>query len=125
VEDVSQTGAITRLLSAARDGDRDAADRLFALVYRELRQIAHRQLGGGGDSLRTTDLVHETYLKLAQGQAATPRDRGHFFAVAARAMRQILVDHARRRVAQKRGAGLRPDLRSAPTGSSSSAWRSS
>lgn len=108
--DISSSGEITQLLSAARDGDRDAADRLFALVYQELHRIAHRQLGSGGDSLRTTDLLHETYLKLAQGQAATPRDRGHFFAVAARAMRQILVDHARRRQAQKRGAGVRAGL---------------
>ena len=110
MSDISSTGEITELLSAARDGDRVAADRLFALVYRELHRIAHLQLGSGGESLRTTDLVHETYLKMAQGQAAMPRDRGHFFAVAARAMRQILVDHARRRQAQKRGAGLRADL---------------
>ena len=110
VTDAFSAGEITQLLSAARAGDGDAADQLFALVYRELHQIAHRQLGSGGESLRTTDLVHETYLKMAQGHAATPRDRGHFFAVAARAMRQILVDHARRRQAQKRGAGVRPDL---------------
>jgi RNA polymerase sigma factor (TIGR02999 family) len=110
VTDTPSEGEITQLLSAARQGDGDAADRLFALVYRELHRIAHRQLGSGGESLRTTDLVHETYLKLAQGRSATPRDGGHFFAVAARAMRQILVDHSRRRQAQKRGAGLRPDL---------------
>jgi RNA polymerase sigma factor (TIGR02999 family) len=101
-------GDITQLLAAARLGDRAAVDRLFELVYDELRQIARRQLGRGGETLRTTALVHEAYLKMAQGQGATPQDRTHFFATAARAMRQILVDHARRRQAQKRGAGVRP-----------------
>lgn len=110
VTNASTTGTITGLLAAARDGDGEAADRLFALVYSELHRMAHRQLGKAAETLRTSDLVHETYLKMAQGQSATPRDRGHFFAVAARAMRQILVDHARRRQAQKRGAGLRPDV---------------
>jgi RNA polymerase sigma factor (TIGR02999 family) len=102
-------GDVTRLLAAARSGDRGALDQLFDLVYHELRRIARAQLAGGGETLRTTALVHEAYLKMVQGQAATPQDRTHFFATAARAMRQILVDHARRHQARKRGAGVRPE----------------
>ena len=103
---------VTVLLAAARAGDRGALDRLFDLVYRELRQLARAQLGSGGETLRTTALVHEVYLKMMRGQghAAVPQDRSHFFATAARAMRQILVDHARRGQAQKRGAGVRPEM---------------
>lgn len=101
-------GDVTQLLAAARAGDRAALDRLFDLVYRELRHVARLQLHSG-ETLRTTALVHEVYLRMAQGQAVTPTDREHFFATAARAMRQILVDHARRRQAQKRGGGVRPE----------------
>ena len=101
-------GDITQLLSAASAGDRDALDRVFDLVYRELRGIARRQLAGG-ETLRTTALVHEVYLRMAQGQPVAARDREHFYATAARAMRQILVDHARRRSAEKRGGGVRPE----------------
>jgi len=84
-------------------------DRLFPLVYGELRRIAHRQLQGErpGHTLGTTGLVHETYLKLVDQTRIQWRDRGHFFALAARAMRQILVDYARRYRAQRRGGGLR------------------
>jgi RNA polymerase sigma factor (TIGR02999 family) len=87
-------------------------DRIFALVYRELRVLAHRQLGRGrtSETLSTTALVHEVYLKLAHNRGAAPNDRGHFFAVAARAMRQIVVDYARRRGAEKRGGGVRPEV---------------
>ncbi len=99
---------VTALLAAARDGDRAARDRLFALVYDELKRIARRQLAGTGldGTLATTALVHEAYLRLA-GPAAGPgfKDRVHFFAVAARAMRQILIDHVRSRQAAKRGGG--------------------
>jgi RNA polymerase sigma factor (TIGR02999 family) len=102
------SGDITQLLAAARGGDRAAIDRLFDLVYRELRHIAKLQLGSG-ETLRTTALVHEVYLRMAQGKAVTPIDREHFFATAARAMRHILVDHARRRQANKRGGGVRPE----------------
>ena len=103
---------VTVLLAAARAGDRGALDRLFDLVYRELRQLARAQRGSGGETLRTTALVHEVYLKMMRGQghAAVPQDRSHFFATAARAMRQILVDHARRHQAQKRGSGVRPQM---------------
>ncbi|HXH93342.1 MAG TPA: ECF-type sigma factor [Thermoanaerobaculia bacterium] len=102
-------GEITQLLSAASAGDRDALDRVFDLVYRELRSIARGQLASG-ETLRTTALVHEVYLRMAQGQAISARDREHFYATAARAMRQILVDHARRRAAGKRGGGVRPEV---------------
>ena len=101
--------SITNLLLQACQGSPDAMDRLFPLVYGELRRIAHRQLQGErpGHTLGTTGLVHETYLKLVDQTRIQWRDRGHFFALAARAMRQILVDYARRYRAQRRGGGLR------------------
>lgn len=104
---------ITGLLGAWRRGDRDAFDRLFPLVYDELRRIAHRQLGREhpDHTLGTTALVHEAYLKLVDQTRAQLTDRVHFFAVAARAMRRILVDYARRHRALKRGgAGARVSL---------------
>ena len=101
---------ITGLLLAWRAGDRGALDRLFPLVYDALRGIAHRQLRGEHPdrTLGTTALVHEVYLKLVDQTRVQWTDRGHFFAVAARAMRRILVDQARRRGALKRGGASRP-----------------
>lgn len=98
-------GEVTRLLGRLRGGDRAALDGLFPLVYAELRRIAQRQLGGerAGHTLDATALVHEAYLKLIDGPRLDSNDRAHFLAIAARAMRQILVDHARRRGAAKRG----------------------
>lgn len=98
---------ITRLLVDLRGGDRDALDRLFDLVYRDLHERARRHLGHRAPSatLDTTALVHETYLKLSDAASLELEDRRHFFAVAARAMRQIAVDHARKAMAQKRGGG--------------------
>jgi len=98
-------GEITGLLAAARQGDGDAASRLMALVYDELRIMARRQLRGRrpGQTLTTTALVHEVYLKLVDQDGVPWQDRSHFFGVAALAMRHILVDSARRRVAKKRG----------------------
>lgn len=100
-------GEITALLTALRDGDRGALDRLFPLVYRELHDRAHRQLARHrpGETLSTTALVHEAYLKLTDSAHQSYQDRVHFFAVASRAMRQILVDYARRTTAAKRGGG--------------------
>ena len=97
---------ITELLIAWRSGDRDALDRLFTRVYDELRRIAHRRLGRERDdhTLATTALVNEAYLKLVDQTRAHWSDRAHFFAVAATAMRRILVDHARQHRARKRGA---------------------
>lgn len=108
--DTPSPGEITRLLREVRGGDRSAFDRLLPLVYDSLREISRRQLRrrGGDVELRTTELVHETYLKMAGQGWADWEDRTHFFAVAARAMRQILVDHARRRGAAKRGGDRRP-----------------
>jgi len=98
---------ITDLLIAERDGDRAAFERLMPLVYPELRRIAHRQLSGHqrGAMLDTTALVHEVYLKLVDQTRIKAVDRSHFFALAARAMRHIVVDFARRRGSQKRGGG--------------------
>jgi len=96
---------VTLLIGRAAAGDREANDALFALVYDDLRRMAARQLRGSGDGLRTTSLVHEAYMRLARPQALDVRDRMHFFAVAARAMRQIVIDHVRARHAGKRGGG--------------------
>jgi RNA polymerase sigma factor (TIGR02999 family) len=102
---VHNSHEITGLLLAWRAGDREALDRLFPLVYEELRRIAHRQLGRerAEHTLGTTALVHETYLKLVDQTRVQWADRAHFFSVAARAMRRILVDYARRHRALKRG----------------------
>jgi RNA polymerase sigma factor (TIGR02999 family) len=95
---------ITRLLVQIREGDRDAFNRLLPLVYDELRRMARRTLGGrSGETLNTTALVHETYLKFHDQARLTYQDRNHFFSVAALAMRQIVIDGARRHRAEKRG----------------------
>ena len=101
------TGAVTRLLGKLRDGDGGAMGELMPFVYDELRRIASRHLRGQPSShtLNTTALVHEAFLKLAGAGNPAWADRCHFYAVAATAMRQVLVDHARRRSAGKRGGG--------------------
>jgi len=101
---------VTGLLRAAEGGDPDALDRLFTVLYGELRAIAHRQLQGAPAerTLSTTALVHETYLKLSRGAGWSAKDRSHFFSIAGRAMRMILVDAARSRTRQRRGSGRRP-----------------
>ena len=109
---MTESGEITQLLSAARRGDRGALDRVVSIVYDEIRRIAHRQLRrvGRSDTLNTTAVVHEAYLKLAGASGASWEDRAHFLNVAATAMRQVLVDHARTRARKKRGGGVRPFL---------------
>ena len=99
-------GEVTRLLQAAHEGEPGALERLVPLVYDDLRRLARRQLGReyGERTLNATALVHESYLKLGKGVMAAS-DRAHFLAIAARAMRQVLVDHARDRRAAKRGGG--------------------
>lgn len=99
---------ITELLVRAGAGDRDALDRAFPLVYEELRRLAHRELRreDQGHTLGTTALVHEAYLRLVDQTRAGWRDRAHFLAIAATAMRRILVDHARGHRSQKRGGAL-------------------
>lgn len=96
---------ITELLLAHGGGDAAALGRLVPLVYDDLRRIARGQLRRRrpGDTLATTGLVHEAYVRLVDQSRASWRDRGHFFAVSAIAMRQIVVDHARRRMRVKRG----------------------
>ena len=100
-------GEVTRLLRQARDGEPAALERLIPLLYDDLRRLARRQLGQeyGEPTLNATALVHESYLKLGAGALAAT-DRAHYLALAARAMRQVLVDHARERKAAKRGGGL-------------------
>ena len=102
-----QAGEITRLLKAHSAGDSQAFDRLVPLVYDRLRALARRQLSRQrpGQTLSPTGLVHEVYLQLVRETGIEWRDRGHFFAISARAMRRILVDYARRRGARKRGGG--------------------
>jgi RNA polymerase sigma factor (TIGR02999 family) len=96
---------ITRLLEEVQRGDGKALDALFPLVYQELRVVAHRQRRrwSAGHSLNTTALVHEAYLKLVDQQRATWESRAHFLGLAAKIMRRILLDYARRQRAQKRG----------------------
>ena len=105
------TGEVTQLLRAYDGGDRSAFDRLVPIVYEELRRLARRQLyrgPRGGQTLNTTGLVHEAYLKLAGSSGLQLRDRGHLMAVTACAMRQVMVSRARARLADKRGGGIVP-----------------
>ena len=110
----SDSAPITGLLQRWRGGDAAAASELMPLVYAQLRVIARRQLVGdrSGHTLMPTDLVHEAYLKLSDGKPPDSNDRAHFFAIAARAMRQVLVDHERHRRADKRDGGERITLSS-------------
>jgi len=96
---------VTELLLSWRQGDTAALDRLIPFVYDELRRVARRRLRGEspGHALQSTALVHEVYLRLVDLDRVTLKNRTHFFALAATLMRQILVDHARRRHADKRG----------------------
>lgn len=107
--DAVTAGEITRLLRAARNGHEDALNDAFALVYGELKRMARGRLAGGQATLDATGLVHECYLRIVGGHAH-PGDRGHFFALAARVMRQVICDHARRRLAQKRDGGIAVSL---------------
>lgn len=101
------TQPITELLAAAGSGDAAAFQRLYELSYQELRRLAHVvRSGAGGDTVNTTALVHEAYLKLMPGDNLFARDRAHFFRIAARAMRQVVVDLARRRATRQRGLQL-------------------
>ena len=111
---------VTALLQQWQSGDAAALERMMPLVYDDLRRVARTHLRGErrGHTLQPTALVHEAWLRLMGGGNATPRNRAQFFAVAARLMRQILVDHARRKQALKRGGGetliALPDVPAAP-----------
>ena len=98
---------VTKLLLRWREGDREALEQLMPLVYAELRRMArhHLRRERGDHTLQSTALVHEAYLRLAGQDPPQWQNRAHFFAIAARLMRQILVDHARARDAAKRGSG--------------------
>jgi RNA polymerase sigma factor (TIGR02999 family) len=96
---------ITAQLVAVRNGGQPALDALFAVVYDRLRQLARGR--AAGLPIDATELVHEAYLKFVDSSSTSWNDRQHFFAVAARAMRQIVVDHVRRQGAARRGAGFR------------------
>ena len=98
-------GEVSVLLAAANAGDRAASDRAFELVYADLKRLARRQLRVASPGHGATSLVHEAWLKLARPDAMNVNDREHFFALAARAMRQLVIDHARNRAAVKRGSG--------------------
>ena len=96
---------VTRLLLRWRQGEADALDRLLPLVYNELRRLAHARMRAespGRHTLQTTALVHETFLRLVDGEPVEWQNRSHFYALCARLMRRILVDRARRRCADKR-----------------------
>ena len=107
---MSTSPDVTGLLDEWTRGDHRALDRLLPVVYAELRRVAARQMRRerSGHSLQPTALVHEAYLRLVDQQKVDWRNRAHFFGVAAQVMRRILVDHARRRLAGKRGDGIRP-----------------
>ncbi len=104
---MTQSADITQWLDAARGGDRDALDRVLSTLYNELHSMARRQLAGQhGQTLDATALVHEAYFKLIGRREAQFEDRAHFFAYAASAMRSVVVDYARQRMAQKRGGDM-------------------
>ena len=102
---MSGAGDITRLLREASAGDRQASSDLFEAVYLELRTIAssHRRRWNANETLNTTALINEAYLRLASHTMAGYQDRSHFFATASKAMRQILINYAERFAAAKRG----------------------
>jgi len=103
-------GEVTQLLQAWSHGDERALQELIPLIYRDLRHRAHRYMGRerAGHTLQTSALINEAYLRLAGGSPVAWESRSHFFAIAARMMRRILVDHARTRRSLKRGGDERP-----------------
>jgi ECF sigma factor. len=99
---------VTRLLLAAEQGEQDAAEQLLNVVYAELHQMAEQKLSGdaGNHTLQPTALVHDAWLQLVgDGGSVGFANRAHFFGAAAQAMRRILIDRARRKLAEKRGGG--------------------
>ncbi|HOZ03845.1 MAG TPA: ECF-type sigma factor [Arenimonas sp.] len=104
---MAEAADITLWLNAARSGDKNALDRVLSTLYAELHTMARRHLGGNqGHTLDATGLVHEAYIKLIGRSTAEFEDRAHFFAYAASAMRSVVVDYARQRLAVKRGGDL-------------------
>src|SRR5215469_15961628 len=107
----STQGQVTKLLQRWSQGDGDALNLLMPLVYEDLRRLANYYLQQEvhAQTLQSTALVHEVYLRLCHQEDPEWDGRAHFFAVAAKMMRRILVDHARRRSAAKRGGGMQPE----------------
>jgi RNA polymerase sigma-70 factor, ECF subfamily len=103
--DESPQGEVTKLLAAWREGDREALNKIMPVVYAELHRIARRAWNAqpGNQTLQPTALINEAYLKLAAAENTSFKDRCHFFAVASSAMRQILVNHAKSHLTEKRG----------------------
>jgi RNA polymerase sigma factor (TIGR02999 family) len=101
---------LTELLQLAAQGERSALDRVFVLLYPDLRRIAHARLRvqAGAAHLETTALVHESFLRLVEASALVLADRKHFFTYAAKTMRNIIIDGAREQLAQRRGGGRAP-----------------
>lgn len=110
VTDMPDKEDITRLLINLKEGSGKAYDRLFPLVYDHLRDIAYRQMANepADHTYTKTDLVHEAYLKLIDQNDVEWEDRAHFYGIAARCMRQILIDHARNKMRKKRGGKMKP-----------------
>jgi RNA polymerase sigma factor (TIGR02999 family) len=98
-------GELTQLLHAASDGDQPALNRLIALLYVDLKKLAHR-CRRGSSVVDTTSLVHECYLRFLDSGELAVNDRGHFFNLSARIMRQLICDFARETLADKRGGGI-------------------
>ncbi|HKD06092.1 MAG TPA: sigma-70 family RNA polymerase sigma factor [Bryobacteraceae bacterium] len=109
---MSGPGEVTALLSAWREGDQDAFEKLIPIVYADLRRIAARYMRSEneGHTLQTTALVHEAYLRLTGERERSWENRAHFFGVAAQIMRNLLVDHARRAMTSKRGGDIAVQL---------------
>jgi RNA polymerase sigma factor (TIGR02999 family) len=99
---------ITRLLRQAADGDRQALDQIYSALYPELKRVARARLRqqGRGDSMGTTTLLHESFIRLVNARDLRLEDRRHFFAYAARTMRNIIIDSAREHLAERRGGGV-------------------
>ncbi|MEM7050849.1 MAG: ECF-type sigma factor [Acidobacteriota bacterium] len=104
-------GEVTRLLQAWSAGDREAGEHLLPMIYSELRKIAAGTLAHerAHHTLQATELIHQAFLRLVGSPGASWENRAHFFAAAARTVRRLLVEHARRAGAQRRGDGLRPE----------------
>jgi RNA polymerase sigma factor (TIGR02999 family) len=101
---MGQKSEVTRLLLRLKDGDKEAYDLIYPHIYEELRSLAYAHMSRQNDhTLSKTELVHEAYLKMVDQQKIDFNDRSHFWAIASKCMRQILIDYARKKKAQKRG----------------------
>lgn len=107
-EGMNDPAALTKLIQAAQAGDRDSADAVYRMMYDELKRLAHAIRRTPSQTLDTTALLHEAWLRLAPAEHLRIESRAHFKHLVARAMRMIVVDDARSRSAQKRGSGHRP-----------------